>query len=735
MNNKLLKLRLNAVQYYLNNGDSLRKTALMFHIAYRTLFKWVKLYKEQGEARLLSTYKRPWNKTPKELEEKIMLLKEKDPGLTLKKAKEILKSESIKISIKGIWGIWKRYGYAGFKKENLTNEFTENVSWSKEAIGKLNQAKEIYNIGNINESAQILNSIPVLPKNDFIFQIPDSYLNLRRQVEKIPSLFGKIPVQTYLKKIRDLYKKCKKRNLYYSALRVGIAEVMALSWTGEPMKQLKKTKELINILKRTENYYSNSTLALRFSLLISEGITYTHLLEIGRASEIAISCRKMLRRQKHTSSCFMLHLGILNTHLDNFREAEYWYLKTLEKESGKSKKKIESYLADIFYLKGEYKKAIHALKNAELPEWGQRSRILHCHSMQSLINGMPHKAISLSVKSLSSLRKEETRGGIFQAYFTIAISYCSLGEKQKAESILNKILPFLTKNKLKRETSILRTVLFRTTNPQIRDISSENILPVVKLALMLKNGNYWRAFKYADKKGMVADFHRYVFFFPEAVIRIIEKGNPTGLPKTMLQLPVFNKEIPVYHIKFLGNLIVYKNQKYLKKKLSPKDTSFLIYIASSRRRKSILLERIYKNFWHNSKHPSQNLAHLLVRIRKALRLPSHYLYIKDDRLFFNCYFTTDYGEYTEHLAQAKALLRAGEWGFAKREYLSAFRLFRDEPFKKMYDDWSDDKRLEILFSYETEVLSFAKKLKKRGRGKEAEKLLKKAERIVPLMEE
>lgn len=85
----------------------------------------------------------------------------------------------------------------------------------------------------------------------------------------------------------------------------------------------------------------------------------------------------------------------------------------------------------------------------------------------------------------------------------------------------------------------------------------------------------------------------------------------------------------------------------------------------------------------------------------------------------------------EHIIQAKALLRAGEWGFAKREYFSAFNLFRGEPFKRMYDDWSDDKRLEILFSYETEILAFVKELKKRGRDEEAEKLLKRGKKIMP----
>ena len=179
----------------------------------------------------------------------------------------------------------------------------------------------------------------------------------------------------------------------------------------------------------------------------------------------------------------------------------------------------------------------------------------------------------------------------------------------------------------------------------------------------------------------------------------------------------------------MGKLIVYKNQRYLHIQLSPKDTSFLIYLALSAR-KQVFLERIYRNFWPNSKNPSRNLAHLLVRMRKTLKLPSHFLYVKERKLVVECYFTTDYGEYQEHLAQAKALLRAGEWGFAKREFMQAFKLFRGEPFKKMYDDWSDDKRLEVLFSYEKEVRAFVEELHRRGRTEEARRVLERAERIV-----
>ena len=117
--------KIRAVRYYLKNGATLKKTALLFKIHYLTLFKYVTLYKKYGETRLLQTYRKPWNRTKKELEEKIVLLKENNPRLTVKNAQKILKQEGVEISPKGIWGIWKRYGYAGFNKEKLSIKFTE----------------------------------------------------------------------------------------------------------------------------------------------------------------------------------------------------------------------------------------------------------------------------------------------------------------------------------------------------------------------------------------------------------------------------------------------------------------------------------------------------------------------------------------------------------------------------------------------------------------------------------
>jgi transposase len=221
-------LRLKVARYYLKNGASLRQTALRFHIAYRTVFRWVRLYKEQGEEGLLPSYKRPWNRVSHDFEERIVLMKEREPGLTVRKAKENLEIEGIRISIKGIWGIWKRHGYAGFNQENMSGNFTD-CPWTKEAKEKYELAKRLFDQGFFDRSAEMLNSIPALPRNELLLQVPDSSLSMRRQVEKAGLLFGKIPVGSYLERLKSLYEECHRQNLYYSALIVGLVETMALS--------------------------------------------------------------------------------------------------------------------------------------------------------------------------------------------------------------------------------------------------------------------------------------------------------------------------------------------------------------------------------------------------------------------------------------------------------------------------------------------------------------------------
>lgn len=305
--------------------------------------------------------------------------------------------------------------------------------------------------------------------------------------------------------------------------------------------------------------------------------------------------------------------------------------------------------------------------DTQLPGWRYRPRNLFYQSMWYLNQAMPYKAIQLSSRVLSLLKKKDIRGNIFNVNFTIASSYASLGKTKKAEQILKRVIPYLVKVKLKKRRDLLNVLTEKRAMAENYYRLDENILPTVKLVIFLKHGYYLKALKYEEKKGLQSNFHKYIFFYPGLILDLLNKGKPTYLQKKILRLPVFNKEIPVYNVKFLGNVVIHKNQKYLRTKLAPKECAFCIHVALriGESHKKIPLDVLYKNFWPHSTHPTRNLSHLLTKIKKELRIPPHLLvvsYKKDEEAIINkgIYFTTDYSEFNEAIIQAHAFLRAGE---------------------------------------------------------------------------
>ncbi|MCK4252518.1 hypothetical protein KAX97_13810 [candidate division WOR-3 bacterium] len=251
-------------------------------------------------------------------------------------------------------------------------------------------------------------------------------------------------------------------------------------------------------------------------------------------------------------------------------------------------------------------------------------------------------------------------------------------------------------------------------NIEKKQYKTQELTPVIRSALMLKKAHdslkitdYRKAFTYASTQKILGYFHLYLLFFPGSIHNLLLKGRPTYLPSNFLRLPVFQKNIPAYHLRFLGPVRVYRNEAPVRTHILPKETAFLIYLALSKN-KRIPIESLYDNFWQKSKNQARNLSHLLVRIRKVLKLPTAHLYIRRGFLHFRAPLTTDYQHYKEILIQAKVLERAGEWGFAVKEYLRAFKLFRGEPFKKMYDNQSENMRRVILNKLEREAINFAK---------------------------
>lgn len=721
-----IETRIKGVETYITKGKSLRKTSEKLGIPHMTLWRWVKWYREGGKENLRrkKPYRRPWNRPSRDIEVEVALLKERNPALTLKKSQQMLHHKGINMSLKGIWGIWKRYALTGRPKNSPYSPFGAVTPEIKDALNRMNN---MLKQGMLNKASKIVNPLPSFPNDKILEDIPEKLLTTRRQLERIFLCFGKISFSEYHKRVKKIRKKLEKKGLLYSSIFAALGELVALNWMMSPKKEL----EVINILKQRTNKIQSPS--IRHLLSMHEGTIYSDILDGEKAKARIRTSIRLLRYLPY--AFYFDSTGSLLGSITNYKKASVYFRKALEMERENIHRKLLlTKLSFTSAMAGRYRKSIKFLKDAEMEMEGTHSLFTIIQAHCALGQGNISKA-SYHIKiALEESEKRQLRNHLHAASLGLAGIRATLGEEKEAKVILRKYIPLFRKYGMKRETLIRNALLEKNL------ISKEHIkeFPIFKLLSLLRNnpstGRYNKALRFAKEKELLGFLHRIIVFFPEPVRALLEKGKDTGLPRAILNLPVFRKEIPVYSVKFLGHLIIYKNQKYLSVMFTPKETSFLIFLSSSER-KNISLERIYRNFWPNSKNPSRNLAHLLVRIRKTLRLPSHYLYVKENKLFFDCYFSTDYGKYSEHLAQANALLRAGEWGFAKREFMRAFKLFRGEPFRKMYDDWSDDKRLEVLFSYETEVIAFTKELMKRGRKAEAEKLLKKAERIVPLERE
>ena len=726
------ELRLTVVQYYLNSGKTLKATARKFKLHYQTVFKWVKLYKTEGKDSLLSNYRRPWNRTEKSLEEKVMLLKENKPSLTIAKAKQMLERDGYEISFKGIWGIWKRYGIT---KRNANNPRSPFGLETKETADAIKRAKKYISEGKPFNAATVLNQLPSCPPDQILTEIPEKFLSLRRRLELLALLLGKLPFPEYAKKAKGLQSEFEKRKLYYSAFLAGLFHLNALQWMSTPEKELPLIRKLRGFVTNVHDP------AIRFVLNADEAKSRAILLEPQKAVELLRQCKTIIYRKENPY--FLAFIGSIFTFLQDFKSALPFLERAMKSVTSEERKQtLAATIALCLAEMGKYSDSIKYLSHAKRNTDASISMYFIVSSFIAFGKVKLTKAFTLAESTLKITKKSALHSNLITFAFLQASVYAALGKPEKAFAILRKYLP-LMKSRIILFTLAQEILSKREThskdNPnQSTGFLSLNLLHRLKKAQKTKKySDYVNVLHYAKKKGLVGMLHRFIVFFPDIINIPLKKEKPAGLPKAILRLPVFNKEFPVYNINFLGKLTVYKNQNYMKVKLGPKDTAFLIHFALKAEEpgKNISLESIYNNFWKRSGNPGSNLSHLLLRIKRELKMPSHLLEISKRKSSFvltnkGIHFLTDYREYRRMITQAKALKRAGEWRSAKKEFVKAFSLIRNEPFKKMYDDWSDDKRLEILFGYESDILAFAKDLIVRGKNKEAAKMIMKAKRII-----
>jgi len=703
--------KIEIVETYLNRKGSLREIAYLHGISYMTLWRWVKRYKKGGKnLRKGISYKRSNRRLPHKIEQRIMLLKEHMPGLTTKKAEQILKHQGLYISYKTIWMVWKRYGLVNRPKHDPLSLI---CSGSPEIEDGMQQARLLIKKGEIKRAARTLNDLPTLIDDTILKEVPEEFLSSRRRLERLNLLFSAIPPYELFKKARKIRIDMERNGYLFSSIFAGLLEVLALQWMRDPEKQL----EILNSISKRILKIRDT--GLRFTFHLQKAIAYSELLQADKALLDLNVCRRLL-----ISLCYPYYwitFGDLLTFVSRYKESISCYKKVIDEME------VEHALKQLLYVKivaayemiGQYQQTMRFLKCIQTMKIKETlmSRVYQIEANVCFVNGQFEKASHLYQKAFEKARRANFRNIVYVASLGLAQIAQALGKKTEAHTTLRRYLPLMKRYRMKKETLNIQFLLRQTSIPgELWKFPVHGLqLLLHKARETLRPRDYYEALHFAKRKGLLGIFHRYIVFFPEVILHLFEKGKPTGLPRAILRFPVFNQEVPVYHMRLLGNITVYKNQQYLKTKLMPKEKALLIHLALkvSEPDKIITLKDLFVNFWPKSANPSSLLSHFLVRLKKKLRLPGHLLMISsrygEPRLVNRgVYLTTDYNDFGIALVQAKALEWAGEWEFAKKEYIRAFRIFRGEPFKKMYDPWSENMRRVILNQLETEAIYFAK---------------------------
>jgi transposase/tetratricopeptide (TPR) repeat protein len=697
--------RVQAVKKYLASG-SLDDVASFFDVSSKTLKRWIKRYQKGGEENLKR--KKPYIRHPKRftplVEKKIVLLKEKDPSITTFKAQSILLNNGVKASIRGIWGVWKRYNLVGFYSS--VSQPGADIKTSQEIEDSSRKADQALSEGEMKKAARILNALPSCRGKDILKKIPDRLLSLSRQVDKLPLVFGREPLEKTVRKARALRQRAEKKNLLYTSVRAGIAELFGAAWRVKPDELIILIHRLQDRLNRKNRGRNSTDPIVQFNLLFLEAMAFA---DVGKTKE-AISCItkcEILCRRHFLYSDFYHKVASLYSIIGFRRKSQVWLKKGLHYSHNPDKGIFYLYLASDYANAGQYESARRTLKKVpiEQPQYLALAAIVQ--SRCALGKGKIHDAAVFANKALLESKKEGVHIYFSDSSFVLACCSCALGERTKAERLLKRVVVVLDKFGMKRVLSFLQILLGknRFSETSVLNRSFKLSLYLSKASKSLKIKDYRKAFNYATSQQLMGLFHRLIVFFPEPVNKLIAKGKPTGLPKTLLNLPVFQKNIPVYHLMFLGPVRVYRNGIRLRDDPTPMYASFNIHLGF---KKKIELNSLYRNFWPHAKNPRGSLSHLLFGLRKYLKLSPNTLFIKQGFLCFKGYITTDFQQFEQSIIRAKVLERAGEWGFARKEYLRAFVLFRGEPFKKMYDPWSEEMRRVILNRLETEAIHFAK---------------------------
>jgi transposase/tetratricopeptide (TPR) repeat protein len=733
------KTRVAAVREYNKNG-TLREVAGRYQIHLVTLARWVKRYRQGGVRNLRpQTYRKPWNRSPRELEDKVMKLKERRPGLTIRQARVILKQRGVLVSISGIHGIWKRYNLIRRPLEDPLSPFGPPTAELKKSLTEVRELlKGDQDHRAQKKAADILNRLPYYPKGSEagFEKIPEKYLSARRRLDRLFPKFMKIPMPEFRDRMRRLKRTLEKGGCFYSSLIAGLNELNALQWMRTPREEIRLYRQL----KRRKAGLRDPV--LNFQLTLLPATAYVELGKMRESRELIRKSRRLLRLLPYAS--FYESYGDLMTFVGDYKTSLVYYNLALSKNPDRqSRVGLNKKIALSLVISGDYPEALRCITKLNIkPGSEYYEEYLSCRAFLCFGLGKFEQAAHLVRETLDRSEKQQFRNTIYSAVIVRSAIAQALGKTGEAQTTLRKYLKLMDKYQMVRESALLNFLLTgRLPHKTLRKLAIFQMIALIKKAdLSRRIGDYRQAVQYARQKGLVGFLHRYLVFYPAIVLNLLKRGRKTYLPHTILRFPIFNAEVPSYELKFLGRAVVYRNQQYLKFRLRPKEEALLIHLAlrMGEPGMAVPVAEIHRNFWPQSGDAASRLSHLLVELKQKLAIPAYLIsfatYLGAKRLVNRgFYMTTDYQDFENNLIEAHALERAGEWPYARTKFIETFRLLRAAPFRRNYDNWSDEMRRRILDRIEQEAGQFLRSCWSRNNRQDArrvEVLLKKM-RIPP----
>jgi len=141
---KPIGLRIKAVEA-IRKGQTIAEVTRNLDVSVWTIRRWLKRYREGGLELLIKPrpYFTPWNIKANKIAEKVYLLKEEYPKITLLQARKRLLEQGIQLSIWYIRKIWQRYGLAGYDKKKQIAEIIPKMSFPQDVKREIDNAARI----------------------------------------------------------------------------------------------------------------------------------------------------------------------------------------------------------------------------------------------------------------------------------------------------------------------------------------------------------------------------------------------------------------------------------------------------------------------------------------------------------------------------------------------------------------------------------------------------------------